>query len=101
MQFTRERTRSFENCLYTLMVNPAAPRQTGHSMILDFKGSIAVELDHQPGILIGEIDLDALHTARRDTIYGYAHRRPDLYSPLTDPAGTRHWPDADLPPAAR
>ena len=38
------RTRAFENELYIFMVNHAAPSQNGHSMVLDYEGTIAAEM---------------------------------------------------------
>jgi predicted amidohydrolase len=91
------RTRAFENEVYLFMVNHAAPRQNGHSMFFDYKGNIVHELDDKEGIFVQELDFDALNEHRKKGIYGFHHRRPELYQILTDPAGQTHPPNANLP----
>lgn len=93
------RTRAFENELYVFVVNHAAPRTNGHSMFIDYRGTIIAEAGADEQILLGEVDLDALDRHRRGGIYGRHHRRPELYAPLCDPAGQIHPDDANLPPA--
>ncbi|MBI5092886.1 MAG: carbon-nitrogen hydrolase family protein [Candidatus Hydrogenedentes bacterium] len=95
------RTRAFENELYVFMVNHCEPRQNGHSFAVDYDGYIRAELDDQEGLLIYEVDLDALEKRRKDGIYGKHHRRPELYESLTDPAGQIHPENANLPRRAR
>ena len=92
------RTRAFENEVYIFMVNHAAPRINGHSMVFDFKGNIAREMDEKEGVFVHELDLDALNKYRATGIYGFHHRRPELYGILTDPAGQVHPDNANLPP---
>lgn len=91
------RTRAFENELYIVMVNHAAPRQNGHSMVFDFKGDIVREMDEKERVFVHELDLDALNAHRAKGIYGFHHRRPELYGLLCDPAGQVHPDDANLP----
>jgi predicted amidohydrolase len=92
------RTRAFENELYVFMVNHAAPSQNGHSMVFDFSGAIVQELGDKEDLMIRELDLDALNRYRRESgIYGFHHRRPDVYHILSDPAGQIHPPTANLP----
>ncbi|KPK86040.1 MAG: hypothetical protein AMJ81_02115 [Phycisphaerae bacterium SM23_33] len=93
------RTRAFENELHVFVVNHAAPRQNGHSMLIDYNGSIVAEAGEDEQVLVCEVDLDALQDYRRTGFYGKHHRRPELYAPLCDPAGQIHPPDANLPPA--
>ena len=92
------RTRAFENECYVLVVNHADPRQNGHSMFIRYDGQIVSELDEANGVLLAEADLDALSSHRATGIYGKHHRRPELYGPLTDPAGQIHPSGANLPP---
>jgi len=92
------RTRAFENEVYIFMVNHAAPRINGHSMVFDFKGDIVKEMDDKEGVFVHELDLDALNKYRATGIYGFHHRRPELYHILTDPAGQVHPENANLPP---
>ncbi len=91
------RTRAFENELYIFMVNHAAPRQNGHSMVLDFRGKIVQELGEGEGLLLQELDFNALNEHRAKGIYGFHHRRPELYRILCDPAGQVHPATANLP----
>jgi predicted amidohydrolase len=92
------RTRAFENELYIVMVNHAAPSQNGHSFAVDFHGNIHSELDESEGVLLYEADLDALNRARAEGLYGKHHRRPELYGRTVSPEGQIHPPDANLPP---
>jgi predicted amidohydrolase len=92
------RTRAFENELYIFMVNHAAPRTNGHSMAFDAHGTIVRELSEKEGLLVYEFDLDALNKYRAQGIYGFHHRRPELYRLLLDPAGQVHPDNANLPP---
>jgi len=92
------RTRAFENEAYVLVVNHAAPRLNGHSMFIGYDGNIVSELDENPGILMAEVDLDALAAYRENGIYSPHHRRPGLYDILSDPSGQMHPTNANLPP---
>jgi len=92
------RTRAFENEVYIFMVNHAAPRENGHSMVFDYKGDIVREMDEGECVFVQEINLDALNAYRKKGIYGFHHRRPELYGILCDPAGQVHPPNANLPP---
>ena len=91
------RTRAFENEVYVQVVNHAAPSQNGHSMFIDYTGTIASEAGEEEVVLIQEVDLDALEGYRKEGIYGRHHRRPELYGRLCDPAGQIHPEDANLP----
>jgi predicted amidohydrolase len=91
------RTRAFENEAYILVVNHAAPRQNGHSMAIDYRGNIVEELEGDDGILLWDVDLDALTAHRKGGIYGPHHRRPELYGPLCEVTGQMHPRDANLP----
>jgi predicted amidohydrolase len=95
------RTRAFENEVCVLVVNHAAPRENGHSMLIDYEGNITHEAGDGEELLICEVDLDALRSHRESGIYGPHHRRPELYALLLDPAGQLHPGDANLPPGER
>jgi len=92
------RTRAFENEAYVLVVNHAAPRFNGHSMMIDYNGTIVEEAGEDEAIVMATVDLDALSEYRATGIYGPHHRRPELYGPLCEPGGQIHPPDANLPP---
>ncbi|MCF6286970.1 MAG: carbon-nitrogen hydrolase family protein, partial [Candidatus Hydrogenedentes bacterium] len=91
------RTRAFENSVYLCMVNHAAPRENGHSMVIDHNGAILTEAGEDETVLRCALDLDALCAYRQDSLYGRHHRRPELYRPLCDSEGQLHPPDANLP----
>ena len=91
------RTRAFENEVHILVVNHAAPRQNGHSMAIDACGDIVAEAGEGEEILFHTVDLDKLNDYRKHGIYGPHHRRPELYTPLSDPTGQIHPPEACLP----
>jgi predicted amidohydrolase len=95
------RTRAFENELFIFMVNHAAPRENGHSMVFDFNGNIVKEMDEKEHVFVYDLDFNALNKYREKGIYAFHHRRPELYGILCDPAGQVHPPDANLPPAQR
>jgi predicted amidohydrolase len=80
------------------MVNHAAPRENGHSMVFDFEGDIAKEMDDKEGVFVYDLDLDALNKHREKGLYAFHHRRPELYGILSDPEGQVHPADANLPP---
>lgn len=91
------RTRAFENAVYLCMANHAAPRENGHSMVIDFHGTIVQEAAEGEAVIIRELNLDALREYRKDALYGKHHRRPALYGPLTFPGGQAHPQGANLP----
>jgi predicted amidohydrolase len=81
------------------MVNQAAPRENGHSMVFKYDGKIVKEMDDKEGVFVYELDLDALNRFREKGIYAFHHRRPELYGILSDPDGQVHPPEANLPAA--
>jgi len=91
------RTRAFENEVYVQVVNHAAPSQNGHSMFIDYTGTITSEAGGEEELLIQEVDLDVLEEYRTKGIYGRHHRRPELYGLLCEAAGQIHPEDANLP----
>ena len=74
-------TRALENRVFLVRVNYGAPRNTGTSSIIDFEGSTQDELDHAPGVLVGDLNLTALRKVRADwnPVYGAPYRRPGAY----------------------
>jgi predicted amidohydrolase len=74
-------TRALENRLFLVRVNYGAPRNTGTSSIIDFEGGTVDELDHAPGVLVGDLNLTALRKVRADwnPVYGAPYRRPGAY----------------------
>ncbi|MDD2765197.1 MAG: carbon-nitrogen hydrolase family protein [Opitutaceae bacterium] len=93
------RTRAFENEVFLFMVNHAAPRHNGHSMVFDYEGNIVREMDEKEGVFVQELDLDALNKYRATGYYGFHHRRPELYEILSNPLGQIHPANANLPPS--
>lgn len=91
------RTRAFENESYILVVDHAAPRFNGHSMLINYEGDIVQEVGEDEALLLVEVDLDALAQYREAGLYGKHHRRPELYGALSDPRGQIHPADANLP----
>ena len=90
------RTRAFENALYLCTANHAAPRENGHSMVIDYLGAIVAEAGAEECVLHYTLDFDALEAYRQDTLYGMYHRRPEVYGPLTATEGQVHPPGANL-----
>ena len=79
-------TRALENRLYLVRVNYGMPRNSGTSSIIDFEGATQDELDRQPGVLVGDLNLTALRKARAEwnPVYGLPYRRPDAYNRLRE-----------------
>jgi len=55
------------------------------------------EMDEKDGVFVYELDSDGLNEYRKKDIYGFKHRRPELYGILSDPAGQAHPENASLP----
>ncbi len=74
-------TRALENRVYLVRVNYGMPRNSGTSSIIDFEGATQDELDREPGVLVGDLNLTALRKVRADwnPVYGNPYRRPDAY----------------------
>ncbi len=79
-------TRALENQVFLVRVNFAAPRNSGTSSIIDFLGSTRDELDRSEGVLVGDLDLDALRSERSswNPVYGPANRYPKAYKRLRE-----------------
>jgi len=93
-----QRTRAYENEVYIFMVNHAAPRENGHSMLFDYNGDIIFEADETEQVFIYELDIDKLNKHRKTGYYGKHHRRPETYGTICDPRWQIHTKDANLPP---
>ena len=79
-------TRALENRAYLIRVNYGQPRNSGTSSIIDFEGATQDELDREPGVLVGDLNLTALRKVR-DAL---------------EPGLRQHLPQAGrLPPDAR
>jgi len=74
-------TRALENRVFLVRVNYGKPRNSGTSSIIDFEGATQDELDGEPGVLVGDLNLTALRKVRADwnPVYGPAYRRPEAY----------------------
>lgn len=80
------RARAYENGAWVLACNRVGvegPRHhLGRSMIVDPRGTILREASAEaPGLLVADIDLDAVGVARKKFPW-WRDRRPDLYGPL-------------------
>lgn len=91
------RTRAFENESFLFMVNHATHAQNGHSMAIDFEGTIKEELGEEEDVFLYSVDLDELTKYRSTGIYGKHHRRPELNGPICDIRGQIHPVNANLP----
>jgi predicted amidohydrolase len=81
------RVRAFENEIYLVMVNHAAPRMNGLSFMVGPQGNILYTVGAAEEVFTCDLDLGALDRHRERGIYGFHHRRPELYGALTDPKG--------------
>jgi predicted amidohydrolase len=79
-------TRALENRVYLARVNYGMPRNSGTSSIIDFEGATQDELDRQPGVLVGDLNLTALRKVRGEwnPVYGAPYRRPDAYKRIRE-----------------
>jgi predicted amidohydrolase len=77
-------TRALENRVFLVRVNYGMPRNSGTSSIIDFEGATQDELDREPGVLVGDLDLTALRKVRSawNPVYGPAYRQPGAYRRL-------------------
>lgn len=77
-------TTALENQLYIVRANYAAPRNTGTSSIIDYKGETVRQLGDSPGVLVSDIDVTALRSARAawNPVYGLPYRYPPAYKRL-------------------
>ena len=80
-------TRALENRVYLVRVNYGAPRNTGTSSIIDFEGATQDELDHAPGVFVGDLNLAELRRVRTawNPVYGEPYRRPEAYKRIAQP----------------
>ncbi|MER7274851.1 carbon-nitrogen hydrolase family protein [Dactylosporangium sp. NPDC000244] len=84
------RARAFENMLAVAMANYPRPFMNGRSAVFDGIASAADRpRDHQilvagarPGLLVADVDLDALRRYRAQGLWTHARRRPDAYRNL-------------------
>jgi predicted amidohydrolase len=81
------RVRAFENEVFLVMVNHAAPRMNGLSFVVGPDGSILHAAGGDEEVFLCDLDLEWLDRHRAHGIYGFHHRRPELYAALTDLRG--------------
>jgi predicted amidohydrolase len=81
------RVRAFENEICLVMVNHAAPRMNGLSFVAAPDGEILVAAGEGEEVFLCDLDLGILDDHRARGIYGFRHRRPELYAALADPRG--------------
>lgn len=81
---TLNRARAIENQLFVVpcnsigLVNDSEETYGGHSAIIDPWGEYIVEPDSEPGIKVGEIDLQVIEGIR-SSINVFNDRRPEIY----------------------
>ena len=84
------RTHAFENAVVTAMTNYSAGKDghrfNGHSAMYDAGGKKILLAGKREGVFVGSINIDDLRHYRRETIWGNAYRRPQIYKLLTSPA---------------
>ena len=90
-------TRAHENEVFIFLVNHAAPRLNGTSMVSHYQGKIVAEAGKGEEVFFFEADIDALNRYRVTSGRGKHFRRPELYSVLTDPELQIHPLGANLP----
>ncbi|MBD8868114.1 carbon-nitrogen hydrolase family protein [Nocardioides donggukensis] len=61
---TLARARAIENTTYVAAVGQAAPRYTGHSIVVDPLGEVLAEADGEPTVLTATLDADVIAQAR-------------------------------------
>jgi predicted amidohydrolase len=61
---TLARARAIENTAYVVAVGQAAPRYTGHSLLVDPLGDLLVDAGPEPGVHTGTLDRAVLDRAR-------------------------------------
>ncbi len=93
------RTRAYENMVAVATCNYPAPHPdcNGRSTLFDgvawlpeepgVRDMCVMEAPEGEGVFLGELDLEALRSYRRDEIMGWKYRRPEVYGLLTEPGG--------------
>ncbi|NYG59532.1 putative amidohydrolase [Nocardioides daedukensis] len=71
---TLARARAIENTAYVVAVGQAAPRYTGHSLVVDPFGDVVVETQGDPTVLTATLERDVIDKAR-STNPSLANRR--------------------------
>lgn len=89
------RTRAYENMVAVATCNYPAPHPdcNGHSTLFDgvawlreepgARDMCVMEAPEGEGVCLGELDLEALRSYRREEIMGWKYRRPETYGRLT------------------
>jgi predicted amidohydrolase len=89
------RARAFDNALYCAFVNQGSDNGEGAlgcSMVINPDGHVIGETDKTGrDVVLAEIDADMFYNVRRRTHHYLRYRRPELYSPLTDPQFGAQW----------
>lgn len=93
------RTRAYENMVAVATCNYPAPHPdcNGRSTLFDgvawlpeepgARDMCVMEAPEGEGVCLGELDLEALRSYRREEIMGWKYRRPEVYGLLTEPGG--------------
>ncbi|MFC2075873.1 carbon-nitrogen hydrolase family protein [candidate division KSB1 bacterium] len=79
------RMRAFENEVYLVMVNHAAPRIDGGSLLIDPLGDLKLLAGPEEEVFYGTIDPDRIREVREQTPndnFSLDHRNPAAYGPL-------------------
>jgi predicted amidohydrolase len=69
--------RAIENVAYVVAVGQAAPRYSGHSLLVDPRGEVLVEAGDDDAVLVGEVSASLLAEAREENP-SLLNRRDDL-----------------------
>jgi predicted amidohydrolase len=78
------RARALENTVYVAASDQVGPVFVGRSMLVDPLGVIVAGAGEDPGLVLGEVDLERIATAR-DRLPLLQQRREEIYSPLSPP----------------
>ena len=79
------RIRAFENEVYLVMVNHAAPRIDGGSLLIDPLGDLKLLAGPEEEVFYGTIDPARIAEVREqipDDNFSLEHRNPEAYGPL-------------------
>jgi predicted amidohydrolase len=82
---TLVRARAIENTCWFIAAAQLRRDRIGRSLIVDPMGVVVADGGDEEGLIVADLDPERVRRARERNP-SLAHRRPDLYAPLTDPA---------------
>lgn len=84
LRLAQFQVRAYENATAVAIANYASPDHNGQSVAFDAGGGRLVTAGEEEVLVIASLDLNALRSYRKTTLWGNAWRKPHRYGLLTD-----------------